>query len=68
MAFQNPATIQGNVIVNKMISAISIALKPAGDNATAARTINATMETANNPANIARRPEMEFPAVSACLD
>jgi hypothetical protein len=26
------------------------------------------METANNPANIARRPEMEFPAVSACLD
>src|SRR5262249_41927673 len=30
------ATIHGNVIANKMISTISSALKPAGDNATAA--------------------------------
>jgi len=67
-AFQNPATIHGSVIANKMISTISSALKPPGDNATAARAINAAMETANNPANSARRPEMEFPAASACLD
>jgi hypothetical protein len=68
MAFQNPATIQGNVIVNKMISKISIMLKPAGDNANAARAISPAMETANNAANSTRRPVMEFPAASACLD
>jgi hypothetical protein len=68
MAFQNLATIQGSVIANKAISTTSIALKPAGDNANAARAINAAMETANNAANSARRPDMEFPAASTSLD
>jgi hypothetical protein len=68
MAFQNLATIQGSVIANKAISTTSIVLKPAGDNANAARAINAAMETANNAANSARRPDMEFPAASTCLD
>ena len=45
MAFQNPATIHGNVIANSTISTMSIALKPAGDSANAASAIDPAMET-----------------------
>ncbi|MGA7112280.1 MAG: hypothetical protein WBY77_07495, partial [Pseudolabrys sp.] len=68
MAFQNPATIQGNVIANSPISTRSIALNPEGDSAKAASAINPAIETANSAANNTRRPVMEFPVASTCLD
>jgi hypothetical protein len=68
MAFQNPATIQGKVIVNKKISTMSTVLKPVGDNAHAARATSPAMVVTNSAATRTRRPVMEFPAASACLD
>ena len=68
MAFQNPATIQCNVIANNTISVMSIVLKPAGDSASAASAINPTMVTAIRAANSTRLPAMAFPVASACVD
>ena len=68
MAFQNPATIQGNVIANNTISMMSIMLKPAGDSASAASAIDPAMVTAIRAAKSTRLPAMAFPVASACVD
>ena len=68
MAFQNPDTIQGNVIANNTISMMSIVLKPPGDSASAASAIDPAMVTAVRAANSTRLPAMAFPVASACLD
>lgn len=61
MAFQKPAAIQGNVIANITISVMSIVLKPAGDNASAASTIDPIMVTAIRAAKSRRLPAIAFP-------
>ena len=66
-AFQNPATIQGNVMVNSTISTRSIALNPEGDNAKA-YAINPAIETANSAANNTRRPAWNFGASTCLID
>lgn len=68
IAFQNPATIQGNVIVNNTINTMSIVLKPPGDNASAASATIPIMVRAIKAANSARRPAMAFSVASACVD
>jgi hypothetical protein len=68
MAFQNPDTIQGNVIANNTINMMSIVLKPAGDNASPASTTIPIMVTAIRAANSTRLPAMAFPVASACVD
>ena len=66
-AFQNPATIQGNVIANRTSAARSRIPNPPGVNASAASHSDPAMVTKNRTAKAARLANMLFSAASACV-